>query len=592
VTSPGGHPAAQAARALVQALTDLGVRDVVLAPGSRSAPLAYAVAEAALPADDPARDPGAPQLRLHVRIDERSAAFCALGLARAARTRKEPRPVAVVTTSGTAPAHLLPAVLEARHAGLPLLLLTADRPHELRGTGANQTTEQVGLLAPAVRLSVDVPAPVGLSDELRDMRNLAARVVAVALGTRDHTPGPVHVNLAYREPLVPAGPWPEPGTDGLTRVLAHPGTPAGIELAAFSDVAMTIAPADGVRTVVVAGDRAGGDASVIAHANEWPLLAEPSSNAGGGRNTIPAYRLLLDVPELGGAIQRVVVLGRPTLSRQVQALLARPDVEVLVIAPEGRDWPDAGRRADQVVPGVPGQLLRGNLGAGMDWLDRWLTAGAAAARAVADVLTDSEAGEAASGPLVAGVLASSLGPEDVLLVGASSAVRDLDLVARWTDDPPVVLANRGLAGIDGTVSTAVGLALGLGLPVRAYLGDLAFLHDAGGLLIGPGETRPDLQVIVAQDGGGAIFSTLEHGAPEHAVLAERVMATPHTADLGALCAGYGVGHRRVAVDELPAVLAEPIAGLSVIEVPVDRAGRRALMARLEQAVLAAVGPVG
>jgi 2-succinyl-5-enolpyruvyl-6-hydroxy-3-cyclohexene-1-carboxylate synthase len=170
-------------------------------------------------------------------------------------------------------------------------------------------------------------------------------------------------------------------------------------------------------------------------------------------------------------------------------------------------------------------------------------------------------------------------------------VRDLDLVARWTDDPPVVLANRGLAGIDGTVSTAVGLALGLGLPVRAYLGDLAFLHDAGGLLIGPGETRPDLQVIVAQDGGGAIFSTLEHGGPEHAVLAERVMATPHTADLGGLCAGYGVAHRRVAVDELPAVLAEPITGISVIEVPVDRAGRRALMVRLEQAVLAAVEPL-
>ncbi|MDO8105803.1 2-succinyl-5-enolpyruvyl-6-hydroxy-3-cyclohexene-1-carboxylic-acid synthase [Isoptericola sp. b441] len=575
-------PAARAARTLMQALADLGVADVVVAPGSRSAPLAYAAAEAALPPDHPARDLRAPRLRVHVRVDERVAGFLALGLARAAKARKEPRAVAVVTTSGTAPAHLLPAVLEARHAGLPLLLLTADRPHELRGTGANQTTEQVGLLAPAVRLSVDVPAPVGLPDEERDLRNLAARVVAVALGTRDHTPGPVHVNLAYREPLVPDGPWPERSADGLTRVLAHPGTPAGAELAAFSDVARPVSPPDGVRTVVVAGDGAGPEASVVAHANEWPLLAEPSSGAGGGPNAIAAYRLLLDHPELGGAVQRVVVLGRPTLSRPVQALLARPDVEVMVIAEQGRDWPDAARRADQVVPGVPGSLLRGNLGAGLDWLGRWRRAGVLAAGAVADVLA-AESADAASGPLLAAVVASSLGPQDVLVVSASNPVRDLDLVARW-EDPPLVVANRGLAGIDGTLSTAAGLSLGLGRPVRAYVGDLAFLHDAGALLMGPDEPRPDLQVVVAADGGGSIFATLEHGERRLAHLAERVMATPHRADLGALCAGYGVPHRRVDVDELPAALARPVQGLEVLEVPVDRAERRALTGRLADAV--------
>jgi 2-succinyl-5-enolpyruvyl-6-hydroxy-3-cyclohexene-1-carboxylate synthase len=582
---PATSPSGDAARVLLQALADLGVRDVVLAPGSRSAPLAYAAAEAALPVDDPRRDPHAPRLDLHVRVDERAAGFLALGLARAGLLRSDPRPVAVVTTSGTAVGHLLPAVMEAAHAGVPLLVLSADRPHELRGTGANQTTDQVGLLAPAVRWTVDVPAPTGGRDEHRSVRNLAARAVGVALGSRDHTRGPVHVNLAYREPLVPAGPWPARSDDGLTEVLGHPGTPAGAELARYSDVSRTLAAPDGIRTVVVAGDGAGSDASVVAHANEWPLLAEPSSRAGGGRNAIPAYRLLLDHPRLGGAVQRVVVLGRPTLSRPVQALLAREDVEVVVVADHGRGWPDPSRRAVRVLPGVPGELLRGNLGAGSGWVEQWRRAGEAAAGAVAEVLAAPTAG--ASGPLVAAVLAGSLGPSDVLVVAASNPVRDLDLVASWAE-PPLVLANRGLAGIDGTLSTATGVALGLGRPVHVHVGDLAFLHDAGGLLVGPAERRPDLRVVVANDDGGSIFATLEHGDPGLAHLAERVMSTPHGADLGALCAGYGVAHRRVAVDELPDALRTPVSGVEVLEVPVDRSDRRALTARLAAAVGAAV----
>jgi 2-succinyl-5-enolpyruvyl-6-hydroxy-3-cyclohexene-1-carboxylate synthase len=581
-------PAGDAARVLLQALADLGLRDVVLAPGSRSAPLAFAAAEAALPSEDPRRDPNAPRLDLHVRIDERAAGFLALGLARAGLLRSHPRPVAIVTTSGTAVGHLLPAVMEAAHAGVPLLVLSADRPHELRGTGANQTTDQVGLLGPAVRWTVDVPAPCGgpaTVDEHRSVRNLAARAVGIALGSRDHTRGPVHLNLAYREPLVADGPWPERSDDGLTDVLAHPGTPAGIELTRYSDVSRPVLAPDGIRTVVVAGDGAGADASVVAHANEWPLLAEPSSRAGGGRNTIPAYRLLLDHPRLGGAVQRVVVLGRPTLSRPVQALLARPDVEVVVVADHGRGWPDPSRRAARVLPGVPGDLLRGNRGAGSGWVEQWRSAGAAAAGAVAEVLAAPESG--ASGPLVAAILAASLGPGDVLLVAASNPVRDLDLVAAWPE-PPLVLANRGLAGIDGTLSTASGVALGLGRPVHVHVGDLAFLHDVGGLLVGPSERRPDLRVVVANDDGGSIFATLEHGDPALAHLAERVMSTPHGADLAALCAGYGVAHRRVPVDELPEVLRGPVTGVEVLEVPVDRADRRALTARLAAAVREAV----
>ncbi|WP_372595250.1 2-succinyl-5-enolpyruvyl-6-hydroxy-3-cyclohexene-1-carboxylic-acid synthase [Actinotalea sp.] len=583
------NPSTRAARVLVGALTELGLRHVVLAPGSRSAPLAYAVAQADLPADHPDRDPNAPELELHVRIDERSAAFLALGLARAAVLAGDPRPVAVVTTSGTAVAHLLPAVLEAAHSGLPLLLLTADRPHELRGTGANQTTDQVGLLAPAVRATLDVPAPSGRPGEDQDLRNLAVRAVATALGTRTGDPGPVHLNLAYREPLVPdADAWPVPVGRGRSAVAALAAdVPADLPTDGPTDLPDD-APTDPVRTVVVAGDGAGPAAVALARRHGWPLLAEPSSGARGGADAVPAYRLLLDLPELGGAVRRVIVLGRPTLSRPVQSLLSRADVEVVVVAPRGGSWPDPARSAAVVVPELPADLAaagRGDPG----WARTWRRAGAAALAAIAAVLEESTSrGEPLPGPALAAALAEHLGARDVLVVGASNPVRDLDLVAAWAQ-PPTVVANRGLAGIDGTISTAAGVALGLGRPVRAYLGDVTFLHEIGGLLLGPDEPTPDLQIVVANDSGGSIFATLEHGEGAHSALAGRVLATPHRADLGALCAGYGVAHRRVRdLQGLHAALAEPVRGLGVVEVVVDRADRRALGARLAERVRSAV----
>lgn len=617
------NPSTQAARVLLQALAALGVREVVLAPGSRSAPLAYAVAEAAR--HDADRDPAAPRLDLHVRVDERSAGFLALGLARGAAAVGRARPVAVVTTSGTAVANLHPAVLEAHHSGLPLLLLTADRPHELRGTGANQTTEQVGLLEP-VRLTLDVPAPTGRPGEDRDLRHVAARAVAAATGARTGTPGPVHVNLAFREPLVPdVDPWPasaragEPGS-GLTEVLhrgAAAGAPSGARPTAPLHATGTRAGGDGVRTVVVAGDGAGPLARRVAEANAWPLLAEPSSGARSGPNAVPAYRLLLGEATLGGEVQRVVVLGRPTLSRPVQALLARRDVEVMVVAPAGADWPDAARNAAQVLTEVPPLLLDGCLGAGVEctagpWLAAWQRAGRAAASALARTLADDRStlartladdGSAVSrtlsddhadapppltGPALAAVVAGALGPDDLLVLGSSNPVRDVDLVAAW-DEAPTVLANRGLAGIDGTLSTAAGVALATGGPVLAYLGDLTFLHEAGGLLVGPLERRPDLTVVVANDEGGSIFATLEHGEPERTHVFERVFGTPHGADLAGLCAGYGVPHvlARTA-DDVRAALAVRSGGMRVVEVAVDRASRRDLHARLAGAVRTAV----
>jgi 2-succinyl-5-enolpyruvyl-6-hydroxy-3-cyclohexene-1-carboxylate synthase len=599
--APAAAPAVTSARVLVQALAALGVEDAVLAPGSRSAPLAYALADASLP--PASRPPGAPAIRLHVRIDERSAGFLALGLARATG-----RPVPVVTTSGTAVANLHPAVLEAHHAGVPLLVLSADRPHELRGTGANQTTEQVGIFGSAIRLSVDVPAPSGLPGEARDVRNVAARAVAAATGSRTGDPGPVHLNLAYREPLVPASQrWPEPSAQGLVavgaRTVSGPATgaiPAVVERGASAASAALQPPTRrrGKPTVVVAGDGAGASARRVAEANAWPLLAEPSSGARGGPNAIAAYRALLGEERLGGAVRRVVVFGRPTLSRPVTRLLAREDVEVVVIAPRGRAWTDASRTADEVLL-EPTTRMRGGRLRGPDaWLEAWRRADDAAAAAIDETLDAplggprSRAGQRVTGPALARAVAAASAPGDVLVVGSSNPVRDLDLVARW-DVPPLVLANRGLAGIDGTVSTAAGVALGLpDRRTRALVGDLTLLHDVGGLLRGPLEARVDLQLVVAHDDGGSIFATLEPGAPALGEHFERVFGTPHGVDLAALCAAYGVRHTRVSdVEGLLPALAAPGVGTSLVEVRVDRAGRRALGEQLTTAALRAATAV-
>ncbi|MDM7854402.1 2-succinyl-5-enolpyruvyl-6-hydroxy-3-cyclohexene-1-carboxylic-acid synthase [Cellulomonas alba] len=590
-------PATTAARVLVQALAALGVEDAVLAPGSRSAPLAYAFADASLP--DGARPAGAPSIRLHVRVDERSAAFLALGLARSTG-----RPVPVVTTSGTAVANLHPAVLEAHHAGVPLLLLTADRPHELRGTGANQTTQQPGMFATAVRLTLDLPAPVGLPSEPRDARHAAARAVAAATGARTGDPGPVHVDLAFREPLVPGdAPWPEPSAAGLALVGGRPApggpstgaVPAVLEAARAAATTPAARRRGGRPTVVVAGDGAGPVARRVAEANAWPLLAEPSSGARGGPDAIAAYRLLLADDRLGGAVRRVVVLGRPTLSRPVQRLLARDDVEVVVVAPRGAAWVDAARSADEVLLEPPARMRSGRLRGPDGWLEAWLAADAAAAEAIDAVLAApvggprSRGGQRVSGPALAAAVAEASRPQDALVVGSSNPVRDLDLLARW-DAPPLVLANRGLAGIDGTVSTAAGVALGLpDRRTRAFLGDLTFLHDVGGLLRGPLEPRVDLQLVVANDDGGSIFATLEPGEPARGAHFERVFGTAHGVDLAALCAAYGVRHTRVTdVEALAPALASPGTGLSLVEVRVDRAGRRPLGERLAAEVGSAV----
>ncbi|ROS76702.1 2-succinyl-5-enolpyruvyl-6-hydroxy-3-cyclohexene-1-carboxylic-acid synthase [Cellulomonas sp. PhB143] len=566
-------PAVLAGRVLVAELLAHGVRDVVLCPGSRSAPLAYALADAEVRGE----------VRLHVRVDERSAGFLALGLAKGAALAGEPAAVAVVTTSGTATANLHPAVLEAHHGGVPLVVVTADRPHELRGTGANQTTDQVGLYGSAVRHAVDVPAPDGRPGEERDLRAVLARALTAALGTRTGDPGPVHLDVAYRDPLVPV---PQDAASGEAPV-SPAGRPVVVPARPVVEVPDDVAHlvrtgADEPATVLVAGDGAGPWVRELSAARGWPLLAEPSSGAAGGPDHVAAYRLLLGTA-LGGRVARAVVVGRPTLSRPVQTLLGRPDVTVVVVAPGGAPWPDAARGADLVLPGPPDVWLAGARGPEA-WLREWRDAGARAAEAVR-----REAARALGGPAVAEDVLAACGADQVLVVGSSTPVRDLDLAVGTGPVPPVV-ANRGLAGIDGTVSTASGVALGAGRPVLALMGDLTFLHDVGGLLRGPDEPVPDLRVVVVDDDGGSIFATLEQGGVAQgsqgaARTFERVFATPHGADLAALCAGYGVAHLRVGDrEELRRALARPVRGVDVVSVPVRRDDRRALGERLRAAV--------
>ncbi|MFD2797474.1 2-succinyl-5-enolpyruvyl-6-hydroxy-3-cyclohexene-1-carboxylic-acid synthase [Promicromonospora vindobonensis] len=574
-------PAVTAARALVADLVSRGVQDVVLAPGSRSAPLAYAVAEAA--------DAG--RVTLHVRVDERTAGFLAIGLSKGA----EGAPVAVVTTSGTAVANLHPAVLEASHTGLPLILLTADRPHELRGTGASQTTDQVGIFGTAVRFAVDVPAPSGTpaaepaaqpgiasAQELRDLRSITGRAVSAALGFRSGHPGPVHLNLAYRDPLAPSAPLPGPA-DSAQEGYPKPHPPLVVP-AVLQHVASPALPGDPVRTVVVAGDGAGPEARQLAEAQGWPLFAEPSSGATGGPNAIAAYRLLLGSPELAASVEQVVVLGRPTLSRPVQRLLGRPDVAVTVVAPGAGPWPDAARNAAVVLPGVAPAWFETSSPEPTEFLAGWRAAGARASRVLDEVTCDDAVIGGPTALSVARAVAGVLGPDDLLLVGSSNPVRDLELVLGLDGPGPAVLANRGLAGIDGTVSTAVGVALAAarsGLRTRALLGDLTFLHDVGGLLRGPDEPSVDLEIVVVNDDGGSIFATLEHGAlaatgSAASATFERVFGTSHGSNLAQLCAGYGVDHQLVKdVPTLRHALQAPSHGVQVIEVRVPRADRLA-----------------
>lgn len=531
---------AELARAIVRSLARLGVRDVVYCPGSRDAPFAYALAAAE----------AAGWLRVHVRLDERGAAFTALGLARGAALAGAPAPAVVVTTSGTAVAELHAGLEEANLADVPLIALTADRPVELRGVGASQTTRQAGLFGTTVRQILDVPAGTAPGDGLHGLLRRAAQAATGALGGE---PGPVHVNVGFREPLAPASAW-LPGP--------RPAPDRAVEPLDVRRVPWERAVRPGLPTLIVAGQGADPAADRWARAGRIPLLAEPESGLTASPAWVPHQQWLLDA--WAGRVRQVVLTGRTTLSRPVRGLLGREGVR-LVVATRGPQWADASGRAAAVVRGLaPPRAPQGPDG----WLEDWQAAAARARAAVLRVGIGSGADLTLLSAAAAVWRAQGREGAPALVLGASNAIRAVDLVARTPALGPV-LANRGLAGIDGTVATALGIAWGSGRPVRVLLGDLTLFHDASSLSRGAQDAPADLQAVVLDDRGGSIFASLEHGRRRFASVYPRFFGVAQRVDLERLAGAYGVRYSRA--EDLAALreaMAEPVRGRSLLHVPI------------------------
>ena len=540
------NPSTTQARVVVDELIRGGVRDVVLCPGSRNAPLAFALQDA----DRSGR------IRLHVRIDERTAGYLAIGLAIAADA-----PVWVAMTSGTAVANLGPAVVEANYARVPLIVLSANRPYELLGTGANQTMEQLGYFGTQVRDTISLglaeDAPERMDSFNATWRSATCRVLVATKGSRSANAGPVHFDIPLREPLVP-----DPEPHGAVTPQGRPdGKPWTYTPPVTFDQPLEIDLSPD--TVVIAGHGAGAQPNLA----QLPTVAEPTAPAP----TNPLHPLALPLLRP----KQVIMLGRPTLHRPVSALLADPQVPVYALT-TGPRWPDVsgnsqatGTRA--VTSGTPHPA----------WLHRCAEMNRHAIQAVRGQL---KAHPLTTGLHVAAAVADALRPGDQLVLGASNPVRDAALVGLDTHAIKV-RSNRGVAGIDGTVSTAIGAALAHEGRTVALIGDLTFVHDSSGLLIGPTEPTPQrLTIVVSNDNGGGIFELLEQGDPRFSDVSSRIFGTPHDVDVGALCRAYHVESRQIEVAELNAALDEPGAGMRVLEVKADRSSLRQLHAAIKAAL--------
>ncbi len=583
------------AQQIARGVASSGVTEVVIAPGSRSAPLIYALA--------PLAEAGV--IRTHVRIDERDAGFLALGLARGLRAKQSRAggagarasdagaragAVALVTTSGSAVANLHPAVLEASYGHLPLIAITADRPARLRGTGANQTIDDQSQVLSDVRAHVDVPA--GSADAGR----LFAEAVAHSLGTgagagsgtgTDSGPGtasdsdsdsgmgtgeagPVQFNVQFDVPLVPTvtelAEW-KATAQSLAAGGANEASKAEFAFAdsavvadSARDVSVTVLPG----TVIVAGDAGGHSAHVLKSlAEEYaiPVLAEPSSpltsELRGSRSAVPAHaRVLNESEDLRTAIKSVIVHGKPTLTRPVAALLADSEVSVQRLPDDVDAVSLSVRRSES--PAVAAGTGSGGDSTASDaaadpntvsggthfhpsvdtsWRDEWVRAGEAI------IAQSRQARGAESTQSSARAITEQLASRAINLFAASS--NTIRYLSEATDVRAHVHASRGLAGIDGLVSTAAGLSLGLGKQVVLVIGDIAMLHDVGGLLTPSAEEAGDVIIVVLNDDGGAIFSGLEHSQEHVAPYLERYFTVPHGRDFKNLAAGYGWEYSRV-----------------------------------------------
>lgn len=522
------NPSTAQARALIDGLLRSGIADVVLAPGSRNGALSIALAQAAR----------ANRIRLQVRVDERSASFLALGIARCLNA-----PVAVVCTSGTAVAHFHAAAFEATEAGVPLLLLTADRPATMRGKGANQTVDQRDVFGHAVLKSFD--AAVAAEQPASHWRGLIADAVAVARGNASTAPGAVHVNLPFAEPLVP-GDADASWTETLPESAISRPLP---DLARGSWAKVWPAGGKTPRGVIVTSDPLqAADVVAFAEALQWPVLAEPGSGARLGQTAVRRYLDVLLEESLKPDV--VVTVGRFALSRAVAAFVRSAPRHVAV----GRSPVDPLSTVDVQIPRLPdvSKLAPSD----PDWLAAW--------RAADDAAQHHELRSSAH--FVATALAS-VQPGELVWYGPSSTIRDAERVAPAFDDAVTSFMNRGANGIDGVVSSAVGAAIAHGSHALAVMGDLTFLHDINGLLIPNGSTVPSITFVVVDSNGGRIFRTLEQGASEYADVFEQAYGTPHNRDIAAVAAAYGATAVTVEThDELERALEIARGGVHVIVV--------------------------
>jgi 2-succinyl-5-enolpyruvyl-6-hydroxy-3-cyclohexene-1-carboxylate synthase len=588
--------AASFSATLVDEWVRAGLTDAVIAPGSRSTPLAVALARES-------------RIALHVRLDERSAAFFALGIGLATG-----RPAILLTTSGTAAVEVHAAVAEAHLSRVPMVVCTADRPPELHHVGAPQTLEQAGLFAGSLRWAVDTGVP---EDSARwSWRSLASRLVAEATAG-PMGPGPVHANLAFREPLLQLpGELPPGRRNGrpwhraeAVRKVPEPGS--------LEALLGLLRPPD--RGLIIAGAGAGRPEAVrrLASALGWPVLADPRSGARipgePGAPTISAADSLLRVPGFADTHLPEVVLrlGEPWASKVLGGWLASCSAAgaVQVLVDPNWAWRDPGRDADIVMSAAPDHvmealLLRVPAGDGggrsawaapSEWSASWAQAELSAQRAITRVLSEHRE---ATEPGVARSLYAWSPPGSTVVASSSMPVRDLEWFAAPRSDPPRVLANRGANGIDGVASTTLGVAAaaaGTGGPVVGLLGDLAFLHDSTALVRGRREPALAAVLVVVDNGGGGIFSFLPPASELDEALFERVFSTPQRIDVAELARAAGCDTIEVSgSSELPAQLDSALAhagrrGPAVVVVRTERKANVALHGELEAEVALGLG---
>ncbi len=499
------NQATRLARVIVRQIIEAGITDAVISPGSRNAPLSLALVTA--------QDLGL--VKLHIRIDERTAAFFALGLAKATN-----RPVPVICTSGTAVANYHPAVLEASHSNIPLFVITADRPAELRRTGANQTTEQARIFGKAVRYFADVSG--------------AAYPLELPLNALQS--GPVHLNVQFEEPLIgnADAAW-------LDNLIISPPRKFDRKKAG------TLASKSTRGLLVIGHDRGGLDAADVTKFAEelgWPILSEdpltfPKANAHASlflTSTTIAKDLAPDT---------VIVIGRTTLSRSVNALIKSARA-TFVIDPRIATV-DSDRMAEKKFTEIPDLYT---VSADPEWIAKWAKYSERTAKVVKDISAWSE-------PLIAREISRHLPDDAALFIASSRPIRDIEAFGAARNGIKT-FANRGLAGIDGNISTALGIASAHSTTF-AVLGDLAFLHDITGLIH---REEINLRIFVINNDGGGIFSTLPQRG---SVGFEQVFGTPHGLNPAAIATSMGIEAKSISsVVQLQEEIRKPVSGITVV----------------------------